>query len=336
MYQYLSRCRSELMGLAILWVMLFHAYPFSFDIAPLDSFKRHGFAGVDVFLLLSAMGLYVSLAKKGSDHFFRRRLIRVMPAYWLVVGLYSLLLLWRGRIGWPVVLWNLSALHYWFQIPGSFNWYVPALLAFYALTPLYVRLFRRCSHPGWLTLAVFPVSYGIYRLSIPLHLNYTEDFVCRMPAFALGVLMGHFLLTDQPLTRRHALVWGAVSLCGVWIMALCAQDKLYISPCYRIASLLVPGCLLAAKALAYLPEAARVPLRLLGESSLEIYLLNVIVTREFNFLSARLDRGPRHLFYYAVVYSLNLALGLLFHQLLSRLPRRLASQKHIPSPNRTT
>lgn len=336
MYPYLSRYRSELMGLAILWVMLFHAYPFTFGVAALDSFKEHGFAGVDVFLLLSAMGLYVSLAKKGSGHFFRRRLARVLPAYWLVAGLYSLLLLWRGRIGWSVVLWNLSALHYWFHIPGSFNWYMPALLAFYALTPLYVRLFRRCSHPGWLTLAVFPVSYGIYRLSIPLRLNYTEDFVCRMPAFALGILMGHFLLTDQPLTRRHALVWGAIALCGVRVMVLCARDQLYISPCYRAASVLVPGCLLTARALAYLPEALRALLRMLGQASLEIYLLNVVVTREFDFLAARLDRGPRHLFYYAVVYTLNLTAGLLFHRLLSLLPRRLAFQKHILSQNRTT
>jgi len=62
-YLRLSRFRSELMGLAILWVMLFHAYEFHFNCLPLDAWKATGFAGVDVFILLSAMGLYVSLGK---------------------------------------------------------------------------------------------------------------------------------------------------------------------------------------------------------------------------------------------------------------------------------
>ncbi|MDY3984139.1 hypothetical protein [Dysosmobacter sp.] len=89
-YQNLSRYRSELMGLAILWVMLFHAYEFHFYVPLLDALKGIGFAGVDVFILLSAMGLYVSLSKASkrererererTSRFFLRRLARVLPA----------------------------------------------------------------------------------------------------------------------------------------------------------------------------------------------------------------------------------------------------------------
>lgn len=56
----LSRYRSELMGLAMLWVMLFHAYRLRFGVPPLDGFKAAGFAGVDIFLLLSGMGPHIS------------------------------------------------------------------------------------------------------------------------------------------------------------------------------------------------------------------------------------------------------------------------------------
>ena len=76
-------------------------------------------------------------------------------------------------------------------------------------------------------------------------------------------------------------------------------------------------CLLAAWAISHLGQWPRRFLRLLGESSLEIYLLNVIVTREFDTLAPLLDRGPRHLFYYAVVYTANLALGIGLHHLLA-------------------
>lgn len=62
-YGLLSRYRGELMGLAMLWVMLFHAYKLRFGVLLLDGFKALGFAGVDIFLLLSGMGLYVSLSQ---------------------------------------------------------------------------------------------------------------------------------------------------------------------------------------------------------------------------------------------------------------------------------
>lgn len=332
-YRRLSRFRSELMGFAALWVMLFHAYPFTFKIAILDQIKEIGFTGVDIFILLSAMGLYVSLSKPEADslgRFYVRRLVRVLPAYWLVVGCYSLFLVRTGSIGWSTALWNLSTLHYWFHIPDSFNWYIPSLLAFYLLAPFYVKLFRRCPWKAALTAAVFPVSYGLYRLSIPPELYYTQDFVCRLPAFALGILMGYYLTAGQPLTRRHAAVWAALSLAGLIVIKLCMEQRMYISPCYRIASQLVPLCLLLALAAERLPPRLQAFLRLLGGSSLEIYLLNVILTREFSRLAPFLDRGPRHLFYYAVTYSANLLLGIALHRLLVRLIPPFQGPHNVP------
>ena len=315
-YQNLSRFRGELMGLAILWVMLFHAYPFSFQVGILDAVKKAGFAGVDVFILLSAMGLYVSSRKTRVTlcDFYRRRAARILPAYWLVVGVYSLWLIARGRIGWTTAAWSMSTLHYWFHVPGTFNWYVPAILAFYLLTPLYIRAFDRCPRKEWLTAAMFPLAYGLYRLTIPLEIHYTEDFVNRLPAFALGILVGYYLLQGRRLTVRHALVWGFLALCGMSLEALWKLHVFYISPCYVIACLLMTLCLLTAKGVSKLGKGPRRILRLLGSCSLEIYLLNVVVTREFDTLAPLLDRGPRHLFYYAVVYTLNILLALLLHR----------------------
>lgn len=320
-YRRLSGCRSELMGLAALWVMLFHAYPFKFGFFPLDAFKYLGFAGVDIFILLSAMGLYVSLSREETPslrRFYLRRVRRVLPTFWLIVGLYSLYLVLRGRIGWGVLAWNLSTFYYWFHIDGAFNWYIPAVLAFYAIAPLYARLLRRCRFPGWLTAAMFPISYGIYRLSIPVHLNYTEDFVCRLPAFALGMYAG--LRLTEPERDRSLRVWalGAGSAVGWVVTALRLLNKLYISPCYLIGAQLLPGTLLLAWLTERFPAFLRRALRLVGESSLEIYLINVIITREFDTLAPYLDIGPRHLFYYAVVYTLNLLAGLGLHRLLDR------------------
>lgn len=254
--------------------------------------------------------------------FYRRRLARVLPAYWLVVGCYSLYLLTAGRIGWSTALWSMSTLHYWFHVSDTFNWYIPALLAFYLITPFYVRFFDRCRRPEWLTAAMFPLAYGIYRLTIPLGLNYTEDFVNRLPAFALGVLAGHYVLTDRPLTRRHVLVWGLGCLVGGGVLVLRLRGVLYISPCYIIAAGLMPLCLLAAWAAERWGRRLSPALAALGRASLEIYLLNVVVTREFDTLAPWLDVGPGHVVYYLLVYSVNLALALGLHRGLEALRRR--------------
>lgn len=66
-YQLLSRYRGELMGLAMLAVMLFHAYQLPLTALPLRALRQMGFAGVDVFLLLSGMGIACSLYRREGE-----------------------------------------------------------------------------------------------------------------------------------------------------------------------------------------------------------------------------------------------------------------------------
>ena len=211
-YGLLSRYRSALMGVATLWVMLFHAYPFEFGVLPLDAFKAVGFCGVDLFILLSGMGLSVSLQRRAGQErlgaYYRRRLSRILPAYWLVVGVYSLWLRLQGRISLTVAAWSMSTLHYWFDIPNSFNWYVPAQLAFYLIAPFYVGRLVRCRHREVPTLLAFPVSFALCRLSGILGVSYLTDFLYRIPAFAIGCLLGCYLLEGRELTARHRVMWG--------------------------------------------------------------------------------------------------------------------------------
>lgn len=67
-YSVLSKYRSELMGAAMLWVMLFHAADLTFPIPGLDLFRAAGFGGVDIFILLSAMGLSLSLSRLEQEY----------------------------------------------------------------------------------------------------------------------------------------------------------------------------------------------------------------------------------------------------------------------------
>ena len=221
-----------------------------------------------------------------------------------MVGLYSLWLRAQGRLSLRVAAWSMSTLHYWFHIPGSFNWYVPALLAFYLLAPGYQQLFTRCRHREWLTAASFPVSYGLYRLALILGTGHVADFLYRLPAFAMGFLAGAYLLEERPFTRRHAAVWGGLALAGIITGVLRLRGVLYLPTCYFIAAVLMPLCLLLAKGLDLLPwPPLHRTLGLIGRCSLEIYLLNVIVTRELG--------GAGH---YLAVGAANSLLGVALHR----------------------
>lgn len=326
-YSLLSCRRPALMGLALLWVMLFHAYNYHFPVPLLARFQEYGYLGVDIFLFLSGLGLCMSLLRRPSlSAFWRARCARILPAYWLVVGAYSLCLVLRGRIPFSTLLWSLSGLHYWFQIPDSFNWYVSALLAFYLLSPFWVRLLRSCPRPELAALLAFPAAYGLYRLSIPLGLLYIRDFLFRIPAFAAGTLCGYYLYTERPLTRRHRLSWAGLALAGGVLWAGVASQRMYIAPCFIFSLFVCPLCLAAA----WLLERTGLRFRflsLLGECSLEIYLLNVIVTRETGGLMYHTGLSGHPLRFYLLAYSANLLFGILLHRALEAARRALASRR---------
>ena len=71
----ISRYRGELMGAAMIFVILFHV-----GLPRDDTFfglRRIGNIGVDIFLFLSGMGLWFSWTKRPSlSHFFSRRFLR--------------------------------------------------------------------------------------------------------------------------------------------------------------------------------------------------------------------------------------------------------------------
>ena len=80
----ISRFRGELMGAAMLFIILFHvALPRE------DAFyglRRMGNVGVDMFLFLSGIGLWFSWMKTPSArHFFIRRYLRIYPT-WLIIA----------------------------------------------------------------------------------------------------------------------------------------------------------------------------------------------------------------------------------------------------------
>ena len=83
----ISAYRGELMGFAILIVMLFHmGVPRS---SSWYGLVRMGNLGVDIFLFLSGMGLWYSWSKNPAlRQFYFNRVIRIYPAWLIIAGYY--------------------------------------------------------------------------------------------------------------------------------------------------------------------------------------------------------------------------------------------------------
>ena len=62
----ISKYRSQVMGIAILWIILFHAKAQGIKIPHmqfLNYILNHGNLGVEIFLFVSGIGMYFSLSK---------------------------------------------------------------------------------------------------------------------------------------------------------------------------------------------------------------------------------------------------------------------------------
>ncbi len=319
-YELLSRCRGELMGLAMLWVMLFHAFMWRPKWQWLYYFKGIGFCGVDIFLLLSGMGLALSLCKREQRYgeYLKRRLVRVLPTYWLVVGIYGLALRLAGRTTLKTVAWTMSTLYYWFSKPNYFNWYVPALLGFYLIAPAVTAWLKRSVNrisPWLLVFSVWLLVFILFR-DLASWGEVREGTLTRLPIFLTGCILGFYLSQGKKLTPQGTAVWFLLPLLipvirraqsrylpnGLWFMLVC-----------------VPLCLGLTWLLERLPEGGfRRGLREIGGASLEISLLNVVFVLERPLLEQIVPIGPNYLVFYALTVSLNILLGIALHYALAR------------------
>ena len=81
----LSKYRTECMGLAILFV--FGVHSLDFNIMYKDFMRqalRYGQIGVNIFFLLSGLGMFYSLRKVGIKQFYKNRAIRLLPTYLVI------------------------------------------------------------------------------------------------------------------------------------------------------------------------------------------------------------------------------------------------------------
>lgn len=278
----ISRYRGELMGAAMLFVILFHVSLSRDDL--FYGLRRCGNVGVDMFLFLSGVGLWFAWTKQPSVRtFYRRRLLRILPTWLLVAGVfYGADYLGQRRfssnlidlIGDVTVNWD-----FWLHDELTF-WYVPAIMMLYLFAPHYMRLIMR--HPVYRWLPLLMVVWCVMvQWVLPIHraVGHIEIFWSRVPIFFIGINMGRSVKEQRTLEGS-----------ALWLLllafAMTFGTSVYLEqvrhgrfPLFVERMLYIPftvtGVLLLNYVFSRLPQCVNRFLRLVGALSLEVYLLHV-------------------------------------------------------------
>jgi putative acyltransferase len=282
----ISRYRGELMGAAILFVILFHV-----GLPREDAFfglKRMGNIGVDFFLFLSGMGLWFAWTKNPSlRQFYLRRFLRIYPTWFLIACLYYIpdylkleLTGHRGQstniidlIGDITINWN-----FWLHDELTF-WYIPAIMFFYLVSPFYMRLIIK--HPTYRWLPVLMIMWCIIvQYVTPTHevVGHLEIFWSRVPIFFLGINIAAAVKRKE--TIEGSSIW-MIGITFVMTLASCIfleQVKHGQFPLFLERMLYIPltitAIILLTYVFSYMPKHINKTLTLFGTLSLELYLIH--------------------------------------------------------------
>jgi peptidoglycan/LPS O-acetylase OafA/YrhL len=270
----------ELKGLAILLVILYHAG----GVLVWQNFL-HGDLGVDIFIILSGIGLALSSREEAVSIFIRRRLIRIMPAYWVVLTLYwlcnthylqhhyttaNLLLHYVGMHGWFGDSYAMS-------INDSF-WFITLILTLYllfcAVRKFSADLGRLLLVGAGFSCAFACVLFATHQAGSFGHLG------LRVPGFFLGILIGRILREG----RIHLPIeWPLFCAALLFAYVPYVPGIIFFTPLAALA--LMGGYTFLWKK--FTPAAVEVPtsriLTFLGNHSLEIFLIHQPLIREYNY-----------------------------------------------------
>jgi peptidoglycan/LPS O-acetylase OafA/YrhL len=158
-----------------------------------------GQVGVDLFLIVSGYTLALSLRAESAWAFYRRRLFRILPAYWIAFVIVVATLAWLGatpRI--EDLLLHASLLHlysdrFFFGFMNAW-WYVGAIGFFYAIFPLLTRFIREGRVNMLMLIAIALTIAWTVKVAITASVPFWQTavwthFVVRIPMFFIGICL---------------------------------------------------------------------------------------------------------------------------------------------------
>lgn len=314
------------MGVSMMLVVLFHS-GFELSAVPILSLlKQWGDIGVDMFLLMSGMGIYHSLNKKpDTAAYIRNRFRRILPAHLIVCGCWFFFLdIVLYREGILTFLMDVTSLNFW--INGRLTtWYLSSLLVMQVLTPMYIKIWKKHPRLDWFSIPVAYLLCGVITYTPVLNSALEHLLVYRIPAYLVGLSIGKKICEQ----RSEISVSAPVVICVLGLSSLVLAISSGLTPFYlrwvlRYAAYL-PLAIMLCVVVTLIPDNKL--LAFWGKQSLEIYLLHEKVLWVLSVISGRIfSDGADYSFVINVLAILISCFGAqILHKLISHLIRRKES-----------
>lgn len=189
------------MGVAMLLVV-FHHLPFDINNGLYHYLKQNAGFGVDMFLLLSGIGLYFSISKENVSlkDYYKHRAIRIFPIYALVILVVSII---KGNYDVCAYLLKVTTIGWW--INGScYDWFIPTIVLLYAVFPLFYDIILKRNR--MVGIRGGQIAVVIMYISIILFVPYDSDFqmILRFPIFFLGTVLGKIIKENEGMCTKKS------------------------------------------------------------------------------------------------------------------------------------
>lgn len=211
-YQRISRYKAHLMGIAVMIVVYGHLLYYHSGLRyyeDLNFTEWYTLGSVEMFMFISGFGIYQSLRKNPDPFtFYGRRLSRLLPSFLPVMIAWCGVNLLAGVMTVGQAVGNLTAMGWWFLTGNQFNWYVPAILILYLLSPIFFECIQR-KKSGWVFVALVILNIAGWRSHFLMALS-------RFPTYFLGMYFGSKYAEGLAPTKKQIAIW---SVAGVLAMA---------------------------------------------------------------------------------------------------------------------
>ena len=315
-YQRISRYKAHMMGIAVMIVVYGHLLYYHGNLINYEDnhwTEWYTLGSVEMFMFLSGFGIFQSLRRnRDASSFYAKRLSRLLPAYIPVMLVWCLWNMLHGRMRVGEAVGNLTAMGWWFQTEHQFNWYVPATLVLYLLSPLMYDFIRK-KKTAWMFAILIVLNIAGWRSNLLMA-------VSRFPTYFLGMYMGSRYAEGKKPGKAELIVStvvGVAAMAAVPYYFLYARRTLwYYGMYWNLFFLASPLWMFGISGLLYLQDKL-LPTRwlnklwaFLGARSFEIYLCHLAL------YDTMLNHGVQGWRNWILIAIAGTLCGILFHQVV--------------------
>ena len=323
----ISKYRSQLMGVAILFVVIFHSSIIHVN-SFIDMICFIGDMGVDIFFLISGFGMYYAYIKRPSIfNFYLKRIIRIVPAWFVVNLIIQFNTVDMKHVNFEYLIKVMTGFLFWLE-GNLYFWYISAILAFYLITPFFMNLYLKNKKKAY--LAIMLLWMTLLGICFIMHNGKYFIFLFRWPVYFGGIYLGECSYKKIKYNRNTILASSIMLFVGLIFTNFIRNNYehnnivRYDYKYFTFILIVIPICIL----LPMLFEKVKYNfciLKFLGNITLEIYLLHEFLLQKITNWIDVIPFDRAYIIYNILVFGGVVLLAWMLHLILNCFIKKIVT-----------